>query len=200
VTCEPSDRASGRDRPLGVLAEHGVVGSVRDARQLVCGFTHAADLSPKVRAYRPNLRSLLTSNPAGAARTFGRGVTLYPGAHLDLEAPGAQIVVGDFTFFNERARVGCHEWVTIGSRCAIGFDVLILDADGHEIDDRPSIAPVTIGNNVWIGARTTDLKGVTIGDGAVIAACSLVSKDVSPRSLVGGNPARIIRENVTWSG
>jgi acetyltransferase-like isoleucine patch superfamily enzyme len=125
---------------------------------------------------------------------------LYAGAHLDLEAPGAQIVVGDFTFFNENSSVACHDRVTIGSRCAIGFDVLIMDADGHQLDNRPSIAPVVIGDNVWIGARSTILKGVTIGDGAVIAACSLVAKDVAPRSLVGGNPARVIREEVDWRG
>jgi acetyltransferase-like isoleucine patch superfamily enzyme len=75
-----------------------------------------------------------------------------------------------------------------------------MDADGHQLDDRPSIAPVLIGDNVWIGARSTILKGVTIGDGAVVAACSLVSKDVAPRSLVGGNAARVIREDVDWRG
>ena len=59
-------------------------------------------------------------------------------------------------------------------------------------------APVTIGDRVWIGCRATVLKGVTIGDGAVVAACSVVTRDVPPRALVAGNPARVVREDVTW--
>jgi acetyltransferase-like isoleucine patch superfamily enzyme len=57
---------------------------------------------------------------------------------------------------------------------------------------------VTVGDKVWIGARVTVLKGVTIGDGAVVAAGALVTDDVPPRALVGGVPARVLRENVTW--
>ena len=54
-------------------------------------------------------------------------------------------------------------------------------------------APVTIGNNVWIGANVTILPGVTIGDDAVIAAASVVTKDVPAKALVVGSPARVIR-------
>ncbi len=55
-----------------------------------------------------------------------------------------------------------------------------------------------IGDWVWIGCRATVLKGVTIGDGAVVAAGSVVTRDVPPAALVGGNPARVLRERVTW--
>lgn len=58
--------------------------------------------------------------------------------------------------------------------------------DGHGIS-------VTIGNDVWIGGHSTILPGVTIGDGAVIAAGSVVTKDVAPRTLVDGNPARLLK-------
>lgn len=59
--------------------------------------------------------------------------------------------------------------------------------------------PVTIGDHIWIGARTNVLNGVTVGDGAVVAAGSLVTRDVPPRALVGGVPARVLREDVDWS-
>ena len=58
--------------------------------------------------------------------------------------------------------------------------------------------PIKIGNHVWIGQRATVLKGVTIGDGAVIAAGSIVTRDVPPHSLVGGIPAKVLKENVEW--
>ena len=61
--------------------------------------------------------------------------------------------------------------------------------------ERPitSKGPVVIGNNVWIGDKATILPGVTIGDGAVIAANAVVTKDVPAYSVVGGNPARVIK-------
>ena len=57
---------------------------------------------------------------------------------------------------------------------------------------------VIIGNNVWIGARVTILKGVRIGDGAVIAAGTIVNKDVPARALAAGNPMHLICDNVEW--
>ena len=58
--------------------------------------------------------------------------------------------------------------------------------------------PITIGENVWIGCRALILKGVTIGDGAVVAAGAVVTKDVPANCVVAGNPAKIIKENVVW--
>ena len=58
-----------------------------------------------------------------------------------------------------------------------------------------SKGPITIGKNVWIGDKATILPGVTIGDGAVIAANAVVTKNVSAYNIVGGNPARIIKDN-----
>jgi acetyltransferase-like isoleucine patch superfamily enzyme len=58
--------------------------------------------------------------------------------------------------------------------------------------------PIIIGDNVWIGMNCIILKGVTIGDGAIIAAGSVVNKDIPPRALAAGAPARVIKENVGW--
>lgn len=58
--------------------------------------------------------------------------------------------------------------------------------------------PIKIGNHVWIGINATILKGVTIGDGAIIAAGAVVNKDVEENSLVGGVPAKILKKNIFW--
>ncbi len=91
--------------------------------------------------------------------------------------------------------------VYIGPRTLIGADAMILDSDFHPLDPAQRrihqtvgalSGPVHIGSNVFIGARALILKGVSIGDGAVIAAGAVVTKDVSPGTIVGGNPARVL--------
>lgn len=75
----------------------------------------------------------------------------------------------------------------------------IMDSDAHYLEGDNHTNPIHIGNHVWIGSRVTILNNVTIGDGAVIAANSVVTGDVKAHTLVGGCPAKVIRENVEWS-
>ena len=76
-----------------------------------------------------------------------------------------------------------------------------MDRDYHSTShDKKIMKPVLIGNNVWVGCRAIILKGVTIGEGAVVAAGAVVTKDVPPFTLVAGNPARVIREVKGWRG
>lgn len=84
--------------------------------------------------------------------------------------------------------------IRIGDDCLIGPDVGIYTA-GHRIEPEGRTldgygCPIIIGNDVWIGGHSTILSGVTIGDGAVIAAGSVVVESVAPRTLVAGNPAK----------
>lgn len=65
-------------------------------------------------------------------------------------------------------------------------------------EPRPQTAPIRIGNHVWIGSRATILKGVSIGDGAIIASGAVVSRDVEAGSIVAGNPARVVKEHAQW--
>jgi carbonic anhydrase/acetyltransferase-like protein (isoleucine patch superfamily) len=90
--------------------------------------------------------------------------------------------------------------ISIGDNVFIGDNSIIRDNDYHFVSggSNGSSVPVNIGNNVWIGMNVTILKGVTIGDGAVVATKSLVNKSVPPNTMVGGIPAKVIRENVTW--
>ena len=106
-------------------------------------------------------------------------------------------------YINSGTQIRCMEKVTIGTQCAIGRNVMIMDFDAHKIyyesgKENLITAPVTIGNHVWIGAGVTILKGVTIGDGAVIGAGSVVTRDVEPYTIVAGNPAQVVKRNIRW--
>ena len=110
-----------------------------------------------------------------------------------------RIVVGEKTELSATSivsQIGVH----IGSRVLFGPGVVIMDCDGHAIDRRlPDLpenqkrAPVHIGDHAWIGFGAVIMKGVTIGHHAVVAAQAVVTKDVPPHGVVGGNPARLIK-------
>lgn len=136
---------------------------------------------------------------AGTRIDLARSVRLYHGVGFYLDAPGATISIGNGTYLNRRTEITCKGNVTIGEDCAISWDVLITDTDYHQYGGSNPVNPVKIGNHVWIGAKAIILKGVTIGDGAVIAAGSVVTKDVPAGALVGGNPASVISDGATWS-
>lgn len=113
--------------------------------------------------------------------------------------PDSQLILHG-GFVNENVQISCGDTIEIGEDATIGRDVCIRSYDGHYIEEEgyKISAPIKIGRQVWIGQGATILKGVTIGDGAIVAACSLVTKDVPPHSLVGGVPAKVIKENIKW--
>lgn len=82
----------------------------------------------------------------------------------------------------------------------ISWGVNILENNYHNsADNAIRTAPVTVEDRVWIGCNVIVLSGVTIGTGSIIAAGSVVTKDVPPHSLVAGNPAKVIRETEPWN-
>jgi acetyltransferase-like isoleucine patch superfamily enzyme len=104
--------------------------------------------------------------------------------------------VGDYTFINTGVIISVRKEVLIGKNCQIANQVIIMDNDFHGIEDRnkpEEPAPVIIEDNVWLATRCIILKGVTIGQGAVVAAGAVVTRNVPPNTLVGGVPAKIIR-------
>ena len=123
--------------------------------------------------------------------------------YCKLSAYGAdgvsKITIGDNSYIGDRTEIHAGLSVEIGSGCDISWDCNILDRDYHKLcSDKEVLKPVKICDNVWIGCGATVLKGVTIGEGSVVAAGAVVTKDVPPHSLVAGNPAKVVRENITW--
>ena len=121
---------------------------------------------------------------------YGADIILFKGAELHL---------GKNSFINSDCKIRCHKKISIGDDCAISHDVTIMDGDGHSLNGVKNDEEVNIGNHVWIGTRVTILKGVSIGDGAIIAAGSVVTEDVPERCLFGGIPARLIKRDIDWS-
>jgi acetyltransferase-like isoleucine patch superfamily enzyme len=130
---------------------------------------------------------------------IGSGVYLAERVRLVFEGPAGRIELGDDVFLNARAEIRARELVKIGAGTIVAFDAVVMDTNHHDLEGSVTTAPTIIGEHVWIGARAMVLRGVTIGDGAVIAAGSIVTRDVPARALAAGNPARVIREEVSWA-
>ena len=101
---------------------------------------------------------------------------------------------------NYESVITCFNSITIGNDVYIGERTSIRDSNNHKMnyDGYVETAPIIIGNHVWIGMNVIILPGVTIGDGAVVAAGAVVTRDVPPKSLVGGVPAKIIKNDIEW--
>lgn len=115
----------------------------------------------------------------------------------------ATLHIGEATHIQARTHINCMESIWIGDHCAISWDCEILDTDIHQVlssdeMELPRTAPVRIENRVWIGTRAIILKGVTIGEGSVIGAGSVVTRDIPAYSLAAGNPARVLRTIAGW--
>lgn len=120
-------------------------------------------------------------------------------ADTDIEVKG-QLTIGSRNYFNKNVKIVCFEKIEIGDDCLFADSVHIYDHD-HRYDDlsKPisqqgyAMAPVKIGNNVWLGAKVTVLKGVAIGEGTIVGANSVVTKDLPAFSVCGGIPAKVIK-------
>jgi len=111
---------------------------------------------------------------------------------------GGRLEIGESVFINYGCSISANQQVRIGDRCSIGTHCIIMDNDFHQVNperrqERPPSAPIVLEENVWLGARAIVLKGVTIGRNSVIGAGSVVTRDVPPRCLAAGVPARVIR-------
>ena len=114
---------------------------------------------------------------------------------------GARISIGPDALLNG-VMLHAKRSISIGSDVRMGFGSRVLDADLHDIDrdTRERIAPVSIGDRVWLGADVRVLRGVTIGDDVVVGAGSVVTRDLPSRCLAAGSPARVIREIASREG
>jgi acetyltransferase-like isoleucine patch superfamily enzyme len=144
---------------------------------------------------------------------IGRGAATYLGTMFDA-GPRARIRVGEFAMIHG-ARLICDDEIEIGDYCLISWNVVLMDSyrlptdparRRRELRQLPGrvprlpapaaglARPVRLGRNVWIGFEACVLPGVTIGEGSVVGARSVVTEDVPPYTLVAGNPARAVRQ------
>lgn len=128
-------------------------------------------------------------------------VLINRGARVVIDS-GATLEIGNGTFVNAFTIVHATRSIRIGGNCAISWRCEIYDTQYHELhyaDRRPDRRSVVIGDHVWIGAGSRILDGTVLGDGCVVAAGSIVSGTFPPRTLLGGAPAHVLRENVDWT-
>lgn len=127
------------------------------------------------------------------------GFRSYTGVTIRVRNNGF-LQLGNNSYINRNSTIDCSEKIIIGNKTIIAENVRIMDSNLHTIvrSNYKKTDPVIIGNHIWIGANSIILPGVTIGDGSIVAAGSVVNKDVPPRSLVGGVPAKVLRTDVDW--
>ena len=132
---------------------------------------------------------------------------VYAGSRINVNA-GAKLSLGS-GYINHDCVIDCFSSISIGHEVAISERVVIRDSDNHAItstengelksDEKPAAAPIVIQDHVWLGMNVVVLKGVTIGEGAIVAAGSVVNKDVPPHCMVAGVPAKVVKTNVSWN-
>jgi acetyltransferase-like isoleucine patch superfamily enzyme len=142
---------------------------------------------------------------------YGRGASTYLGTMFDV-GPQGRVRLGDYALVHG-ARIICDSDISIGDYALISWNVVLMDTYRLPMDPSErrrelklvpthiprvtatdvSAKPIRIERNVWLGFETCVLPGVTIGEGAIVGAKSVVSEDVPPFTVVAGNPARAIR-------
>lgn len=136
----------------------------------------------------------------GPLTRYGTGpYNLRYGAYIEI-VNGGKLTIGQGAC-NVGLTIMCAKEVTIGNGVRIGRNVSIRDWNGSHViinEHYRNHAPVHIGDRVWLCTGCTIMPGVTIGEGAVVAANSTVTKDVPPYSLVGGSPAKVLKEKIEW--
>lgn len=157
------------------------------------------------------------SNASGVQKKVRLGKQTILMGELLIFGYGGEIEIGEQSFVGEGTKIWSGDQVKIGNYVFISHNCNILDSNTHEINHIERMnahkyrlanglntklkgniktAPITIADHVWIGCNSVVLKGVKIGKGAIVAAGSVVTKDVDAFTLVGGNPAKFIKSIV----
>ena len=146
-------------------------------------------LGPKVEVY--------------ARRGYGRltlGRWVWIGKGNAIRCHEGNLRIGNKVVFGAKNTINCYLDIDIGDDCIFADWIYVCDFD-HKYDDinvtikKQGIvkSPVVIGRDCWIGEKSTVLRGVTVGEGSIIASHALVNRDVPPRSIVGGVPAKVLK-------
>ena len=149
----------------------------------------------QVKSSHLETRLLLEEN---SKLTINGSFGVHCNSYIRVVNGGSLILNGGF--INENVQITCASKISIGKGCTIARDVIIRDYDSHTIEEDgfQMMKPIIIGDNVWIGNRAMILKGVTIGDGAIIAAGAIVTKNIPSKTIAAGVPAKVIKKGITW--
>jgi galactoside O-acetyltransferase len=169
-------------------------------------FRHLADISTSVSG-KPTIVQPVQYAGKGHIY-FGENVIMgvkcspyfYDGSiYMEVRGENAKIRIGNNVFINNNLKIICDKsTIEVGDNTLIGYNVNIIDSDFHHLHPQKrtstdyAFAPVKIGNNVFIGANVTILKGVSIGENTVVASGAIVTKSFDKNLIIGGNPAKII--------
>ncbi len=138
---------------------------------------------------------------------FGSGLTTGHACRFDLDGTKQTLFIGKNCEIGDNVHIVAHQKVTIGENCLMASKIFISDTNHGTYDNSdphsdPNTAPndrrlvtkpISIGNNVWIGENVVVLLGVTIGDGCIIGANSVVNRDIPAGTIAAGSPARVIK-------
>ncbi|WP_107040043.1 acyltransferase [Brumimicrobium mesophilum] len=150
-----------------------------------------------------NSKLHLGNNVMLNSSNYGYHINMYKGVKIFADGINSEIHIGT----NTRIHGSCihaQSKITIGENCLIAANCNIIDSNGHltsmdspenRIDTIDFPQNIIIEDNVWIGASCIILKGVTIGNGSVIAAGSVVKSSIPPNVIAGGNPAKVLKSN-----
>jgi acetyltransferase-like isoleucine patch superfamily enzyme len=168
----------------------------------ITDFSHIMNAQLRLRG---KARTPLSVRLRGRAQLSGCGeVVLGEGVSLNgtvvpielVTYASGRIEIGNYTFINYGSSIAARASVKIGSYCLLGHYTFVMDNDQHDVvrhTELPESDPVIIEDHVWIGSKAVILPGVRIGSRAVIGAGSIVTKDIPPRCVAAGNPARVLR-------
>jgi len=147
-------------------------------------------------------------NARGNSLTVGENSIVH--AHISFEEAGGEVRIGNRSFIG-RSHLVCYRSLVIGDDVIMSWGITVVDHDSHPINwearcsdvvdwakgrknwKHVAHAPVVVKDKAWIGFNVSVLKGVTIGEGAVIGACSVVTRDIPAYTLAVGNPARVVK-------
>jgi len=126
--------------------------------------------------------------------TIGNNVKLGTGCRLDVSG---DLVINDGCIFSGESTIVCNKKITFGKCCLVSWQTLFMDGDLHKItNDKNEVInenrEIKISDRVWVGARSSIMKGVSVGRNSVVANSSVVVSSFEGNSVIGGNPSRVI--------
>lgn len=148
------------------------------------------------RAARVGRRAHVLGSPTVDATDLqiGDDFKIWSGHRSTLISGWGRVRIGDRVFINVGTVLLSVKEIVVGDDVALANEVYVMDSNSHGVEGRPHVeAPVRIGDGTWVGARAMVLPGVTIGKRVLVAAGSVVTRDVPDDVLVAGNPARVVR-------